>query len=64
MPDYKVKVTYQYPVSAIDAKDAFNTVPVVIKGRFISFHGEGTVEILDADEKVVLKAELIPVSKK
>lgn len=56
----KVKVTYAYPVAAVSATDAFNTVPTVIKARFIGFHGEGTIEITNADGEVVLKAELVP----
>ena len=64
MPDYKVKVTYTYPVQAVSAEDALSTVPTVIKGRFIGFHGEGITEILNAAGEVVLKAELVPASKK
>ena len=64
MPDYKVRVQYQYPVQAVSPQDALDTVPLVIKGRFIGFHGEGTTEIIDANGKVVLKAELVPATKK
>ena len=64
MPDYKVKVTYTYPVQAMDARDAFNTVPIMIKARFIGFYGEGMIEIINADGEVVLKAELAPAAKK
>jgi len=63
MPDYKVKVQYQYPVQAVSPEDALATVPHVIKGRFIGFHGEGTTEILNADGEIVLKAELVPATK-
>lgn len=63
MPDYQVKVTYTYPVQALSAEDALSTVPFVIKGRFIGFHGEGITEILDAGGEVVLKAELVPAKK-
>lgn len=58
MPYYKVKVTYTYPVEAISAEDALSTVPVIIKARFIGFHGEGITEILNTDGEVVLKAKL------
>jgi len=59
MPEYLVRVTYAYPVSALNAEDALTTVPAVIKGRFIGFHGEGKAEILDGEGKVVLAAELM-----
>jgi len=58
MPEYLVRVTYTYPVSATDAKNALSTVPMVIKARFACFHGKGTTEILDSKGKVVLRAEL------
>jgi len=63
MPDYKVKVTYTYPVSAVDPQDALSTVPIVIRGRFTGFHGEGITEILNTEGEVVLKAELVTVNK-
>jgi len=61
MPDYIVKVQYRYPVQAVSPEDALSTVPTVIKGRFIGFHGEGTTEIIDSEGEVVLKAELVAV---
>ena len=64
MPDYKVKVTYIYPVSAVDARDAFNTVSMVIKAKFAGFHGEDITEIINAKGEVVLKAELVTTKKK
>ena len=64
MPDYLVRVTYAYPVSAVNAEDAFNTVPIVIKARFIGFHGEGTIEVLDTEGKMVLTAKLVTEPKK
>ena len=63
MPDYKVRVQYQYPVQAVSPQDALDTVPIVIRGRFIGFHGEGTTEIINTEGEVVLKAELVPVVK-
>ena len=54
MPDYVVKVQYSYPVQAINAEDALSTVPYVVKARFAGFHGEGTVEISDADTKIIV----------
>ena len=63
MPDYKVKVTYIYPVNAVDARDALSTVPMVIKAKFAGFHGEGIVEIVNAEGEVVLKAELVAKEK-
>ena len=64
MPDYKVRVTYTYPVQAISAEDALSTVPTIIKARFIGFHGEGITEIINAKGEVVLKAELVTTKKK
>ena len=64
MPDYKVKVTYIYPVQAISAEDALSTVPTIIKARFIGFHGEGITEIINSKGEVVLKAELVTTKKK
>lgn len=64
MPNYNVKVTYLYPVSAVSPQDALSTVPMVIKGRFIGFHGEGTTEVIDQDGNVVLKAELVTLPNK
>ena len=59
MPDYVVRVSYEYPVSAISPKDAMDTVPMVIKGRFIGFLGKGITEILNTEGEVVLKAKLV-----
>ena len=64
MPDYKVKVQYQYPVQAISPQDALSTVPFVIKARFNGFHGKGITEVIDAEGKTVLTAELVPATKK
>jgi len=64
MASYVVKVSYSYTVDAVNAEDALSTVPFVIKARFNGFHGEGTTEVIDADGEVVLKAELVPASKK
>jgi hypothetical protein len=63
VPDYDVKVTYTYPVSALTAEDAFSTVPVVIRSRFIGFLGKGSVEISDGDGNVVLRGELTDKEK-
>ena len=61
MPKYLVKVTYTYPVCAVDAEDALSTVPQVIRTRYIGVHAEGLTEILDASTKeVVLRAQLNP----
>lgn len=61
MPGYKVKVTYEYPVSAVNAKDAFDTLPVVIKTRLPMVITAGTVEIFDGSTgQLALKAQLDP----
>jgi len=59
LPNYQVRVQYQYPVCAVSPEDALTTVPFVIKGRFIGFHGEGTTEIINTEGEVVLTAELV-----
>ena len=65
MPKYLVKVTYTYPVTALNAKDAFSTVPMVIHMRYIGGTAEGVAEIIGADSgEVVLKAALNPNIKK
>ena len=61
MPNYTVKVTYTYPVDALDAEDALSTVPQVIRMRYVGVSAEGLTEILDAStKKVVLTAILNP----
>ena len=64
MPKFLVRVQYSYEVQAIDPKDALNTVPLVIKGRFIGFFGEGKTEIVNAEGEVVLTAKLVTEPKK
>lgn len=63
MPKYKVKVTYSYPVEAVSAEDALSTVPIVIRAKFIGFHGEGMTEILNDQGEVILKAKSVPVTE-
>ena len=58
MPNYTVKVTFTYPVSAVNAEDALSTVPQVIRMRYIGVHAEGLADILDATGKSVLTAKL------
>ena len=59
MPNYTVRVTIKYPVSAVNAEDALSTVPEVIRMRYIMVHAEGITEILDASTgEVVLSAKL------
>lgn len=61
MPDYIVRVTHTYPVSAVDPKDALSTVPIAIRMKYINVHAEGLTEILDAlTKEVVLRAQLNP----
>ncbi len=65
MPDYIARVTYTYPICAVDAEDALSTVPMVIRMRYIGVHAEGLAEILNAStNKVVLKAKLSPDNRK
>jgi len=59
MPNYTVRVTIKYPVSAVNPEDALSTVPNVLRMRYIGVHAEGITEILDASTgEVVLKAKL------
>jgi hypothetical protein len=51
---YKVKVSYEYPVDAVSAEDALNTVPIA--ERIHWQNAEGTLEVFDADGRRVLKA--------
>ena len=61
MPNYIVKVTFKYPLCAVNPKDALSTVPMVIKTRFAGVLASGETEISDADTKaVVLTAVLNP----
>lgn len=59
MPEYDVKVTFTYPVGAVDAEDALLTVPEVIRMRLAGVGGEGQVEISDrATKAIVLTAAI------
>jgi hypothetical protein len=51
---YKVKVSYEYPVDAVNAEDALSTLDTAIRLKFAN--AEGLVEIFEADGKRVLKA--------
>ncbi len=58
LPDYKVRVTYEYPVSAINAKDALGTISIAIASRVVCT-AQGTAEVIRTeDNKVVLTAQL------
>lgn len=61
MPRYIVKAAYIYPVTAVNAQDAFSTVPVVLKARMPMVITEGSIEITDSATGVlVLKAQFNP----
>jgi hypothetical protein len=61
LPGYNIKVTYEYPVTAPNARDAFETLPVVIRTRLPMLITAGTCEIFDASTgELALKAELNP----
>ena len=57
MPKYKVRVTYQYPVNAVNAEDALSTVPIATRLKYVN--ADGTTEIINSEGKVVLKAKLV-----
>lgn len=61
MPDYKVRVTYVYPVSAVNAEDAFSTLEIATKLRYPN--GEGKAEVINTEGEVVLTAELVTKPK-
>ena len=57
MPNYLVEIKYRYPVCAVNAKDAFNTVPGAVKIKWP--HAEGEAEVINtADGKTELRAAL------
>jgi len=59
LPRYKVKVTYIYPVDTVNARDAFSTVPMVMRVRLPMVFTAGTVEIFDSSTgELALKAEI------
>lgn len=61
MPRYTVKTTYIYPVTAVNAKDAFSTVPMVVRARMPMVITEASIEIFDsATGELALKAEFNP----
>ena len=61
MPDYIVEVTCMYPVSAVNAEDAFSTIPIVVKFHYINGHVQGKAAIRNTKtNRIVLKAELKP----
>ena len=62
MPKYKVRVTYQYPVNAVNAEDALSTVPIATRLKYLN--ADGTTEIVNSEGKVVLKAKLVNKNSK
>lgn len=62
MPDYKVRVTYVYPVSAVNAEDALSTVPIATRLKYPN--AEGRTEILNGAGEVVLTAKLVTGNQK
>lgn len=57
MSKYLVRVTYKYPIDAVDAEDALSTVPIATRLKYIN--ADGTTEIINSEGKVVLKAKLV-----
>jgi nitroimidazol reductase NimA-like FMN-containing flavoprotein (pyridoxamine 5'-phosphate oxidase superfamily) len=65
MPNYNIEVTYRYPVDSLDAKDALDTLPQVIKSRYIGVMATGEARIVEAcSGKVVLTAKLVEKAEK
>jgi hypothetical protein len=57
MCKYLVRVTYEYPVDSVNAKDALSTVPMATRLKYLN--ADGTTEIINSEGKVVLKAKLV-----
>ena len=55
---YTVKVTCTYPVDAVSAENALNTVPMLIKINHLGIFSEAITEIQNAEGQVVLRAKL------
>jgi len=65
MPNYNMEVTYRYPVSAVNPKDALDTIPQTIKLRYIGVMATGDAKIVEAATgKVVLTAKLVEKAEK
>ena len=62
MPKYLVRVKYEYPVEAVNAEDAFNTVPIATRLKYLN--ADGTTEIINSEGKVVLRAKLVNKNSK
>ena len=57
MPKYKIRVTYEYAVDAVDAEDALATLHIAERIKFSN--ADGILEIFDEDGKRVLKAQKV-----
>ncbi len=57
MSKYLVLVIYEYSVDAINTEDAFGTVPIATRLKYLN--ADGTTEIINSEGKVVLKAKLV-----
>lgn len=51
MTKYLVRVQYEYPVDALNAEDALNTVPLATRLKYMN--AEGTTEIYRDGERVL-----------
>jgi hypothetical protein len=56
MMKYRVRVSYEYPVDALNAEDALNTVPLATRLKYMN--SEGITEIFNSDGERVLIAVL------
>ena len=62
MPKYRVRIVYEYPVDAVNAEDAFATIPIATRLKYLN--ADGTTEIINSEGKVVLKAKLVNKNSK
>lgn len=57
MPNYTVKVQYQYKIQAVNAEDALSTVPIATRLKYAN--ADGLTEIINDEGKTVLRAKLV-----
>jgi len=61
MSKYRVKIIYEYPVDAVDAEDAFATIPLVARLKYLN--AEGAAEVINSEGKVLLRAKRVDKSR-
>ena len=60
MPNFTVRVTYEWPVDAVNPADAMSTVQLVTRSRFTQAVVTGKAEVIEPDTgRVQLTAQLV-----